>query len=39
MAATMIQPRTALTDEILVRCQERAPRFDRENSFFTDDFQ
>ena len=39
MAATTLQPRTALTDEILVRCQERAPRFDRENSFFTDDFQ
>ena len=29
----------ALTDEVLVRCYERAPRYDRENSFFTEDFQ
>ena len=38
--ATMI-PTTApvLTDEILIRCHERAPRYDRENAFFTEDFQ
>ncbi len=32
-------PQTALTDELLERCAERAPRYDRENTFFTEDFQ
>lgn len=29
----------ALSDEVLIRCYERAPRYDRENKFFTEDFQ
>lgn len=29
----------ALTDDILIRCHERAPRYDQEGSFFTEDFQ
>lgn len=39
--ATMVatRPDTALTDELLVRCLERAPRYDQENTFFTEDFQ
>jgi alkylation response protein AidB-like acyl-CoA dehydrogenase len=28
-----------LTDEMLARFEERAPRYDRENSFFTEDFE
>jgi alkylation response protein AidB-like acyl-CoA dehydrogenase len=37
--ATLAPPtETVLTDEILVRCLERAPRYDLENSFFTEDF-
>jgi alkylation response protein AidB-like acyl-CoA dehydrogenase len=28
-----------LTDEMLARFDERAPRYDRENSFFTEDFE
>jgi alkylation response protein AidB-like acyl-CoA dehydrogenase len=32
-------PQSALTDELLEHCAERAPRYDRENSFFTEDFQ
>ena len=28
-----------LSEEILVRCQERAPAYDRENRFFTEDFE
>ncbi len=28
-----------LSDEILQRCLERAPRYDRENSFFDEDFE
>ncbi len=28
-----------LTDEILIRCYERAPGYDRDNTFFTEDFQ
>ena len=39
MAAVAIQPDTVLTDEVLIRCHERAPRYDQENSFFTEDFQ
>lgn len=36
---TTLQPSPVLTDEILIRCHERAARYDRENSFFTEDFQ
>lgn len=32
-------PAPALSDELLLRCQERAARYDLENSFFTEDFQ
>ena len=32
-------PQPVLTDEILVRCADRAARYDRDNSFFTEDFQ
>ncbi|HEX5474632.1 MAG TPA: acyl-CoA dehydrogenase family protein [Vicinamibacterales bacterium] len=28
-----------LTDEVLAHCQERAPGYDRENRFFTEDFE
>jgi alkylation response protein AidB-like acyl-CoA dehydrogenase len=37
--ATLVQSTPALTDELLIRCHERAPRYDRENTFFTEDFQ
>lgn len=30
---------TILSDELLARCRERAPKYDRENSFFTEDFE
>ncbi|MEP6733319.1 MAG: acyl-CoA dehydrogenase family protein [bacterium] len=33
------QPAPVLTDEILIRCQDRAARYDRDNTFFTEDFQ
>ena len=36
---TTLQPPQVLTDELLIRCHERAARYDRENTFFTDDFQ
>lgn len=39
MATTTFQPAPVLTDELLIRCQERAARYDRENTFFTEDFQ
>jgi alkylation response protein AidB-like acyl-CoA dehydrogenase len=39
MTAVAVRPESVLTDEILIRCHERAPRYDRENSFFTEDFQ
>ena len=28
-----------LSDDILARCAERAPIYDRENRFFTEDFE
>jgi len=28
-----------LSDDILTRCAERAPVYDRENRFFTEDFE
>ena len=31
--------RRVLSDEILVRCAERAPIYDRENRFFSEDFE
>ena len=37
--STTLQPRPVLTDEILIRCLERAPRYDRENAFFTEDYE
>ena len=37
--ATMVESaRPVLSDEILVRCLERAPRYDEKNAFFDDDF-
>lgn len=39
MATTTLEPQSVLTDDILIRCHDRAARYDRENSFFTDDFQ
>ncbi|MDQ3698221.1 MAG: acyl-CoA/acyl-ACP dehydrogenase [Gemmatimonadota bacterium] len=39
MSTMTMLPSPVLTDEILIRCHERAPRYDRENSFFTEDFQ
>lgn len=39
MGTITLQSETVLTDEILVRCLERAPRYDQENAFFTEDFQ
>ena len=38
MATLAVQPGTVLTDQILVRCLDRAPRYDQENAFFTEDF-
>ena len=38
MATLALQPETVLTDEILIRCLDRAPRYDQENVFFTEDF-
>lgn len=40
-APTSRAPRTgpALGDDLLARCAERAPRYDRENAFFAEDFQ
>ena len=38
MATLAVQSATVLTDEILVRCLDRAPRYDKENAFFTEDF-
>jgi alkylation response protein AidB-like acyl-CoA dehydrogenase len=38
MTTIAVQPGPVLTDEILVRCLERAPRYDEENAFFTEDF-
>ncbi len=37
--AIVIQPESVLTDEILIRCEERAARYDQENSFCTEDFE
>lgn len=39
MTAVAAPPQPVLTDDILVRCHERAPRYDHENAFFTEDFQ
>ncbi len=38
MATMLDRPAPVLTDDILVRCHERAPRYDQENSFFDEDF-
>ncbi len=37
--ATTLDAAPVLTDEILIRCHDRASRYDRENTFFTEDFQ
>ena len=38
--ATIAPPaQFVLADEILIRCHERAPRYDRDNAFFTEDFE
>ena len=39
MATMVDHTHTVLTDDILVRCYERAPRYDQENEFFADDFE
>ena len=39
MATTIAQPQPILSSTVLAHCLERAPRYDRENSFFTEDFQ
>lgn len=40
MTTTTIPPGTeVLTDEMLARFDERAPRYDRDNAFFTEDFE
>jgi alkylation response protein AidB-like acyl-CoA dehydrogenase len=40
MTTTTIPPSTeVLTDEMLARFDERAPRYDRDNVFFTEDFE
>jgi alkylation response protein AidB-like acyl-CoA dehydrogenase len=35
----MSAPATVLSDEMLQHCAERAPMYDRENRFFTEDFE
>jgi alkylation response protein AidB-like acyl-CoA dehydrogenase len=37
--ATPPKPASVLTDEILIRCEERAPGYDQDNRFFDEDFQ
>ena len=39
MATIAPSAESVLTDEILIRCHERAPRYDRDNTFFAEDFQ
>ena len=44
MTATMSPPvaqpdAPVLSDEVLVRCYERAAQYDRDNTFFAEDFQ
>lgn len=34
-----LHPHTVLTDDMLARFAERAPQYDRENRFFTEDFE
>jgi alkylation response protein AidB-like acyl-CoA dehydrogenase len=34
-----LQPSDVLTNELLLQCRARAARYDRENTFFTEDFQ
>lgn len=35
----LIQPRSMLSDDLLQRCAERAAGYDRDNRFFTEDFE
>jgi alkylation response protein AidB-like acyl-CoA dehydrogenase len=39
MATAIAESTFVLSDEILARCHERAPIYDRENRFFTEDFE
>ena len=39
MATMVDRSQPVLTDDILVRCYERAPRYDQANEFFTEDFE
>ncbi len=39
MATIAAPAQPVLTDDILIRCHERAPQYDRDNSFFTEDFE
>lgn len=38
-AATRGEPSSVLTDELLARCRDRVAIYDRENRFFTEDFE
>ena len=39
MATIAAPTQPVLTDDILIRCHERAPQYDRDNTFFTEDFE
>lgn len=39
VAALPARRHSVLTDEILIRCHERAPGYDQDDAFFTEDFQ
>jgi alkylation response protein AidB-like acyl-CoA dehydrogenase len=39
MATIAAPAQPVLADEILIRCHERAARYDQENAFFTEDFE
>ena len=39
VAAFPARRHSVLTDEILIRCHERAPGYDQDDAFFTEDFQ
>lgn len=38
MTTTLARPVSVIPSDILARCHERAPEFDRQNKFFTEDF-
>src|SRR2546425_1077282 len=39
MTTTLIQPNSVLTDAILNSCAQRAAAYDRDNRFFSEDFE